>query len=162
MLQDRFYVILYENPEKSRIRNDTYIHFVDRLKVLIEGNLTTIYGLIYFKPHKKSTGSDRRRRITFMYLLSNAVADSLIGCVVTPMALYQENNGWPAKFSCQLWVGIDVACCTASCLSLMVISLDRWFNTVRPIPPMWYNDRFPHYIIIGNIYSTRMYRKYVS
>ena len=43
-------------------------------KNIIKGNLTTIYGLIFFKPHKKSTGSDRRRRITMMYLLSNAVA----------------------------------------------------------------------------------------
>ena len=33
---------------------------------------------------------------------------------MTPLALYQETIGWPMAFPCEIWIAIDVACCTAS------------------------------------------------
>ena len=47
-------------------------------------------------------------------MFSNAIADLLIGVIVTPLALYQETIGWPMAFPCEIWIAIDVACCTAS------------------------------------------------
>ena len=82
------------------------------------------------------------------HLISNAVADLLIGLVITPLALYQETIGWPLDFPCGLWIALDVACCTASCLSLMIISLDRWFTCIRPIAPSWYTDKKATYFIL--------------
>jgi len=114
----------------------------------IVGNAFTIYGLIRFKPPRSCTGSERRRRITFHYLLSNAIADLLIGLVITPLALYQETIGWPLQVPCAAWIALDVTCCTASCLSLMIISLDRWFTCVHPIAPKWYTDHKAAYVIL--------------
>ncbi|CAG5077854.1 Oidioi.mRNA.OKI2018_I69.PAR.g8828.t1.cds [Oikopleura dioica] len=115
---------------------------------IVIGNAFTIYGLLRFKPPRNSSGSERRRRITYHYLFSNAVADLLIGIIVTPLALYQEFNEWPSAVPCKFWITLDITCCTASCLSLMIISLDRWFTCKRPIPPKWYTDRRADQVIV--------------
>ena len=59
---------------------------------------------------------------------SNSVADLCIGIFVTPLALFQDVWFWPFEHLCWPWVGLDVTCCTASCLSLTVISIDRYFS----------------------------------
>ena len=33
-------------------------------------------------------------------------ADCMIGIIITPLALYQENNGWPNELPCTWWVGL--------------------------------------------------------
>lgn len=115
---------------------------------IILGNLFTCYGLVRFKPPKNAFGMEKRRRITINYLLSNSLADLCIGLFVTPLALFQDVWYWPFKSLCWPWVGIDVTCCTASCLSLLVISIDRFFSCIKPMPPKWYNDRLSHLIIL--------------
>ena len=80
---------------------------------------------------------------------SNSIADLLIGGVVVPLGLYQEWYSWPAAVSCKMWIALDVVCCTASCLSLMLISVDRCYVCVRPIPPRWYRDSTACLIILG-------------
>ena len=30
----------------------------------------------------------------------------MIGIIITPLALYQENNGWPNELPCTWWVGL--------------------------------------------------------
>ncbi|CAG5102015.1 Oidioi.mRNA.OKI2018_I69.chr1.g103.t1.cds [Oikopleura dioica] len=69
---------------------------------IIMGNTITILGLIYSRPkHAISfVTSEKRKRITFNYLLSNSVADMLIGVFITPIALYQHIWGWPTNVPC--------------------------------------------------------------
>ena len=81
--------------------------------------------------------------------ISNAFADLLIGAIVMPLALYQETYSWPNFVPCEAWVALDVTCCTASCMSLMVISLDRLYTCVRPIPADWYSDKMASIVILG-------------
>ena len=83
------------------------------------------------------------------YEFSNSMADVLIGSVIMPIGLYQECYGWPPSLNCKAWVAVDIICCTASCMSLMTISMDRCFVCIKPIPPRWYDDKTAVLISLG-------------
>lgn len=81
------------------------------------------------------------------------MADFLIGIFVMPLALYQDFYQWPDEISCPVWIAIDVTCSTASCLSVMLISLDRCFICIRPISPHWYREQTAVAFIFGRYAS---------
>ncbi|RLU26676.1 hypothetical protein DMN91_000473 [Ooceraea biroi] len=62
-------------------------------------------------------------------ILSLAVADLMVACLVMPLgAVYEINSGWslgPAL--CDIWTSFDVLCCTASILHLVAIAVDRYW-----------------------------------
>lgn len=60
-------------------------------------------------------------------ILSLAVADLLVACLVMPLgALYAVNNKWSlGPELCDMWTSSDVLCCTASILHLVAIATDR-------------------------------------
>lgn len=67
-------------------------------------------------------------RTTTNYFIANlAIADLLLGTTVLPFsATLEVLQYWVfGQIFCDVWAAIDVLCCTASILSLCVISIDR-------------------------------------
>uniref|UniRef100_A0A0A9WDL6 5-hydroxytryptamine receptor n=3 Tax=Lygus hesperus TaxID=30085 RepID=A0A0A9WDL6_LYGHE len=62
-------------------------------------------------------------------ILSLAVADLLVACLVMPLsAVYEVSNQWTlGPELCDMWTSSDVLCCTASILHLVAIALDRYW-----------------------------------
>ncbi|KAG8034259.1 hypothetical protein G9C98_001343 [Cotesia typhae] len=60
-------------------------------------------------------------------ILSLAVADLLVACLVMPLgAVYEVSHEWTlGPDICDIWTSTDVLCCTASILHLVAIALDR-------------------------------------
>ena len=60
-------------------------------------------------------------------ILSLAVADLLVACLVMPLsAVYEVSQEWKLGTElCDMWTSSDVLCCTASILHLVAIALDR-------------------------------------
>ena len=69
------------------------------------------------------------------FIASLAVADFLLGLVIVPFSLANELMGyWHfGSIWCDLWKAIDVFTCTASILSICLISLDRYWSITRAI-----------------------------
>ncbi|XP_065560356.1 5-hydroxytryptamine receptor 2A-like isoform X2 [Artemia franciscana] len=66
-------------------------------------------------------------------VLSLAVADLLVACLVMPLgAVYQINERWVlGPTLCDMWTSSDVLCCTASILHLVAIATDRYWAVTR-------------------------------
>ncbi|XP_050345103.1 5-hydroxytryptamine receptor [Nymphalis io] len=62
-------------------------------------------------------------------ILSLAVADLLVACLVMPLgAVYEVAQKWTlGPELCDMWTSGDVLCCTASILHLVAIALDRYW-----------------------------------
>lgn len=62
-------------------------------------------------------------------ILSLAVADLLVACLVMPLgAVYEVSKEWRlGPELCDMWTSSDVLCCTASILHLVAIALDRYW-----------------------------------
>ena len=56
---------------------------------IISGNGMTIYAIIRLMPSKTCNLQLRRKRCTFMYLMSTSIADFVIGAFIAPLGLYQ-------------------------------------------------------------------------
>ncbi|TSL89884.1 Alpha-1B adrenergic receptor [Bagarius yarrelli] len=79
---------------------------------------------------------DRRLRAPTHWLIANlAAADLLLSVAVLPVSSAQEIlNRWTfGRVFCDVWAALDVLCCTASILSLCVISVDRYVGVSRPL-----------------------------
>lgn len=76
------------------------------------------------------------RTITTNYFIANlAAADCLLGIAVLPFSATLEIvDRWLfGSVFCDVWAAVDVLCCTASILSLCVISVDRYVGVTRPL-----------------------------
>ncbi|GLH07620.1 5-hydroxytryptamine receptor 2A [Gryllus bimaculatus] len=64
-------------------------------------------------------------------ILSLAVADLLVACLVMPLgAVYEVSKQWTLGTElCDMWTSSDVLCCTASILHLVAIALDSYMNS---------------------------------
>ncbi|GAV02296.1 hypothetical protein RvY_12885-1 [Ramazzottius varieornatus] len=70
-----------------------------------------------------------------LLIISLAIADELIGIVVMPVAaVYEVLEYFPfGSVVCNLWISTDITACSASILSLCVISFDRYLVISRPL-----------------------------
>lgn len=91
----------------------------------ILGNFLVILAVL--QVHKLRTPSN-------CLILSLAVSDLLVGCIVMPLAILpQIFTKWPlGRMACILWTTSDVTLCTASILTLMMISIDRYLIISKP------------------------------
>ncbi|CAH1259230.1 HTR7 [Branchiostoma lanceolatum] len=75
------------------------------------------------------------RRPANYLIVSQAVADLLVAMAVMPLSLTNELEGkWGlGKPLCDLWISVDVFCCTASIINLCMISVDRYLAISHPL-----------------------------
>ncbi|XP_078122798.1 alpha-1A adrenergic receptor-like [Sander vitreus] len=79
---------------------------------------------------------NRHLRIPTNYFIINlAIADLLLGTTVLPVSATQEVlDYWVfGRIFCDIWAAVDVLCCTASIMSLCVISIDRYIGVRYPL-----------------------------
>ncbi|XP_063066072.1 5-hydroxytryptamine (serotonin) receptor 1A b [Engraulis encrasicolus] len=73
------------------------------------------------------------------YLIGSlAITDLMVSVLVLPMAaLYQVLGKWTlGQVTCDIFVSLDVLCCTSSILHLCAIALDRYWAITDPIDYM--------------------------
>ncbi|XP_023152141.2 alpha-1A adrenergic receptor [Amphiprion ocellaris] len=75
------------------------------------------------------------RSVTHYFIANLAAADLLLSSAVLPFSVASEALGrWVfGRFFCSVWAALDVLCCTASILSLCVISIDRYLAVSYPL-----------------------------
>lgn len=75
------------------------------------------------------------RRVGNVFIVNLAISDVLVGAIVSPLSLvYQITGEWPFERQlCDLWISMDIICCTASILNLCVISYDRYNAISQPL-----------------------------
>ncbi|XP_052770900.1 alpha-1A adrenergic receptor-like [Mya arenaria] len=96
------------------------------IMLTIFGNTTVLLAVFF----------DRRLRSTTNYFIVNlAAADLLLGITVLPLSASLEIlKYWPfGPLVCDIWASADVLWCTASILTLCVISIDRYIGVTRPL-----------------------------
>ncbi|KAK9955583.1 hypothetical protein ABG768_015447 [Culter alburnus] len=79
---------------------------------------------------------NRHLRIPTNYFIINlAMADLLLSTTVLPVSATREIlNYWVfGRIFCDIWAAVDVLCCTASIMSLCVISIDRYIGVRYPL-----------------------------
>lgn len=75
------------------------------------------------------------RSVTHYFIANLAAADLLLSSAVMPFSATSEALGrWVfGRPFCSIWAALDVLCCTASILSLCVISIDRYLAVSYPL-----------------------------
>ncbi|TRZ03794.1 hypothetical protein DNTS_027790 [Danionella cerebrum] len=75
------------------------------------------------------------RTPTNYFIINLAMADLLLSTTVLPVSATREIlNYWVfGRIFCDIWAAVDVLCCTASIMSLCVISIDRYIGVRYPL-----------------------------
>ncbi|XP_061527436.1 LOW QUALITY PROTEIN: adrenoceptor alpha 1Aa [Phycodurus eques] len=75
------------------------------------------------------------RTVTHYFIVNLAVADLLLSSTVLPFsAIFEILDRWVfGRVFCNVWAALDVLCCTASIMSLCVISVDRYVGVSYPL-----------------------------
>nr|XP_055062889.1 5-hydroxytryptamine receptor 7 [Misgurnus anguillicaudatus] len=86
-------------------------------------------------------------------LVSLAVADLSVAVVVMPFVIVTDLTGGVWLFGevfCNIFIGMDVMCCTASIMTLCVISVDRYLGITQPLTyPARQNGQLMAKMIVG-------------
>ncbi|CAF0739989.1 unnamed protein product [Rotaria sp. Silwood1] len=87
----------------------------------IGGNLVVLFAF-YNDPHLLTPSNN--------FLLSMAIADLLVGLIAMPFYSYaQIKNVWPfGQFFCKIWLTIDDVATMASVLSIVAITIERYWS----------------------------------
>lgn len=80
------------------------------------------------------------RSVSNMLIGNLAVSDFLLAVIVLPLSTINECLGrWPlGHVACNVWLTVDVLCCTASIWNLCTIAVDRCTAVAWPL---WYRHK---------------------
>ncbi|CAG5116990.1 unnamed protein product [Candidula unifasciata] len=94
--------------------------------IIIFGNFLVIWAIIHDRTLKTTQN---------LFIASLAFADFFLGLIVIPFSLTNELIGYWlfGVIWCELYKAIDVLLCTASIMSLCLISLDRYWSITRAV-----------------------------
>ncbi|BFZ01177.1 hypothetical protein BsWGS_04216 [Bradybaena similaris] len=94
--------------------------------LIVFGNFLVIWAIIHDRTLKTTQN---------LFIASLAFADFFLGLVVIPFSLTNELIGYWlfGVIWCELYKAIDVLLCTASIMSLCLISLDRYWSITRAV-----------------------------
>ncbi|CAG7733668.1 unnamed protein product [Allacma fusca] len=84
------------------------------------------------------------RRIGNLFIVSLAIADMFVACLVMTFAVVNDLLGYWVfgEQFCDTWIAFDVMCSTASILNLCAISMDRYVHIKDPLRyGRWVNKR---------------------
>lgn len=86
------------------------------------GNLLVILAILFER--------DLRSRPQYYLIFSLAVADLMVGLIVTPLGAWTTlRQNWELGVTlCDFWISVDVLVCTSSILHLVAIALDRYWS----------------------------------
>ena len=95
--------------------------------VIVFGNCMVIVAVLKDR-HLKQAPQNK-------FILSLAAADMLLGILIMPLSLHLQILGKWALGSvlCEIWLATDVFLCTASTLSLVVVSVDRYWSVTNAL-----------------------------
>lgn len=111
--------------------------------ITILGNVLVLMA-VFVNSHLRST--------TNYFIVNLAIADVLLGTLVLPFSASIEIVDYWAfgQTFCDIWAATDVLCCTASILSLCVISIDRYIGVTKPLQhSSIMTEKRAVYIIVG-------------
>ena len=104
-----------------------WLVLVSFILLTISGNMLVCLAVAFSK---------RLHRVTNCFVVSLAVTDLLLGILVLPLSATLElrDNHWPLGGAlCNIYVSLDVMLCTASILTLLAISVDRYLAISSPL-----------------------------
>lgn len=90
------------------------------------GNALMISVIIRYKRLKNATN---------YILLSLAIADLTVTfCVMLPATIQDILQEWIwSEFLCKCYIALDITCCTASILHLLLVAIDRYIAIFNPL-----------------------------
>lgn len=93
--------------------------------------IITVFGNFLVLCFKAKVG----KRQTMLLIWNLGLADFLVGVFVLPVGVsYVIGRKWPfSRLLCRIWVSCDVIFCTASIVTLCIISVDRYIGVTRPL-----------------------------
>jgi hypothetical protein len=83
-----------------------------------------------------STNKKLKKNGTSNILIGNlAFSDLLLGLTVLPFSATADTfkKWFFGEIICEIWLSLDVLCCTASIWGLLMIAIDRYIATIHPI-----------------------------